>query len=32
MLVLLGLLPKMLTEESATVEVLMESAEHPLGS
>ncbi|QLG48347.1 DUF6517 family protein [Natrinema halophilum] len=30
MLVLLGLLPKMLTEESANVEVLMESAEHPV--
>ncbi|WP_254524231.1 DUF6517 family protein [Natrinema caseinilyticum] len=30
MLVLLGLLPKMLTEESANVEVLVESAEHPV--
>ncbi|SEP90918.1 DUF6517 family protein [Natrinema salaciae] len=30
LLVLLGVLPKMLTEESANVEVLMESVEHPV--
>ncbi|WP_408958314.1 DUF6517 family protein [Natrinema sp. 74] len=30
LLVLLGLYPKMLTEESANVEVLMESVEHPV--
>lgn len=31
-LVLLGVLPRMLTEESANVEVLMESVEHPVDS
>lgn len=30
LLVLLGVLPKMLTEESANVEILMESVEHPV--
>jgi hypothetical protein len=32
LLVLLGIYPKRLTEESANVEVLMESAEHPVGN